>query len=256
MNLHITKWHVLGVVGAVLLGLGGFAGLEFSSSDTFCGVCHYHKSFTEPWHASAHFEEGVTCSNCHIGHNVGDIARAKWTGMKDAVYFIGSDIDYDRDEVYTKFNEEKCIDCHRAYGENNISAGDDLPVKIAEEVPSLRYDHELHMELAEEVCVRCHTAERNFNTTNLMTCTSCHYGLTHKTQKYDKHVPDADTCSGCHNGRPHVWGIYAEGLEDDGVFFYNDCPAAKEIGDGVKPLEDNCNRCHPELGGATIEAAN
>jgi hypothetical protein len=252
-TVKIKKGHIIIALGVVVFAAVGFAALEFSSTNMFCGSCHFDQRFQEPWRASAHFEEGVGCKDCHIGPGVFGLVDAKWLGVKDAVVATTTAEDFNNIEIYTRSKEEKCKKCHKAYKRVNVVAGEDLPEGLTGEVDTLAFDHH-HHEAVREVCARCHTSETFFVSQDYMTCDSCHAGLVHEPHlKYDRAVPRSDTCSRCHTGRLHVWGDRAEGLADEGVFFYNDCPANETtIRDGVIPPSANCERCHPPLatGGA------
>ena len=251
MELIIKKAYVLIAIVVVIVCVAGAAFVQFSSTDTFCYLCHFHGSFTGPWEASAHFKEGVSCADCHIPHNIEGFIYAKWYGAGDAIEVMNSDIDYDTIDIASRVADEDCTKCHRAYRKVNMAAGADLPFELAIKVDSLYFDHARHSDVA-EVCLRCHTRETSFSAVNYMTCGSCHYGLTHKYQaKYDVHVPSADRCSMCHTGRVHVPAEYADGLDDGGLFFYNDCTAAGLIRDGVPPKGENCEKCHPPVRPAT-----
>jgi hypothetical protein len=251
LTIKIRKVHVVVVLVVVALGAAGFGFLEFSSTNTFCYLCHFDRRFQEPWRASAHFEEGVTCKDCHFGPGVFGLVDAKWLGVKDAVIATTTVEDFNNVEIYTRAKEEKCKKCHNAYRRVNVVAGSDLPPALAGKVDAVAYDHARHEEVR-EVCGRCHNDEVFFFSVDYMTCDSCHMGLVHEMQaKYDRAMPRADSCSRCHTGRVHVWGAKAEGLNDGGVFFFNDCPAnEKTISEGVVPPEPNCDRCHPPLAAA------
>jgi nitrate/TMAO reductase-like tetraheme cytochrome c subunit len=251
-TLKIKRWHVVAVVAAGVLGAVGFGALEFSSSNAFCYLCHFDARFQEPWRASAHFAEGVRCKDCHFGPGVFGLVDAKWLGLKDAVIATTTAEDFNNLEIYTRAKEAKCEKCHHAFRRVNVVAGADLPPALTGKVDSLAYDHARHDEVR-EVCLRCHDRETSFAAVNYMTCDSCHAGLVHQKQvKYERAVPRADSCSRCHTGRLHVWGAKAEGLDDGGVFFFNDCPAnERTIREGVLPAAAHCDRCHPPL--ATAE---
>lgn len=250
MALTVKIGKKLIVVAAVVVaaGVGGFGLLEFSSSNPFCYLCHFDARFQEPWRASAHFKEGVRCKDCHFGPGVFGLVDAKWLGAKDAVIALTTAEDFNNLEIYAQSKEEKCEKCHNAYKKVNVVAGEDLEPALAAGVDALSYGHQRHDEVR-EVCGRCHDEAVFFASRNYMTCDSCHAGLVHKSdQKYERAVPRADTCSRCHTGRVHVWGAKAVGLDDDGVFFFNDCPAnERTIRDGVVPPSANCDRCHPPL---------
>lgn len=250
-TVKIGKKIVVWAVVVVAAGAGGFGFLEFSSSNTFCYLCHFDARFQEPWRASAHFKEGVRCKDCHFGPGVFGLVDAKWLGAKDAVIALTTAEDFNNLEIYAQSKEEKCTKCHNAFKQVNVVAGEDLEPALAAGVVALSYGHRRHDEVR-EVCGRCHDEAVFFAGVDYMTCDSCHAGLVHKLdQKYERAVPRADTCSRCHTGRIHVWGAKAVGLDDDGVFFFNDCPAnERTIRDGVVPPSANCDRCHPPLAGA------
>ncbi len=248
LTIKIKKVHVISAVVVVALGAAGFGFLEFSSTNTFCYLCHFDARFQEPWRASAHFKEDVTCKDCHFGPGVFGLVDAKWLGVKDAVIAVTTEEDFNNIEIYTQSKEEKCKKCHKAYKKVNVVAGADLEPPLAAAVVSLAYDHQRHDDVR-EVCGRCHDSAVFFASTDYATCDSCHAGLVHKLDvKYESAVPRADTCSRCHTGRVHVWGTKAAGLDDGGIFFFNDCPANEQtIRDGVLPPSANCDRCHPPL---------
>jgi nitrate/TMAO reductase-like tetraheme cytochrome c subunit len=251
MEFIIKKAYIIIAIVVVAVCVAGLGFIEFSSTDKFCYLCHFHESFTEPWEASAHYKKGTHCADCHIPHDATGFIHAKWNGSRDAIEVMNSDIDYDMIDIVARVPDAECIKCHRAYLKVNLSAGEDMPFEMAIKVDSLYFDHARHEEVT-EVCLRCHTREKSYAAVNYMTCGSCHYGLTHTHQdKYDVHVPSADRCSVCHTGRVHVPAEYADGLDDGGLFFYNDCTAAKFIPDGVPSKGENCERCHPPVGPAT-----
>jgi hypothetical protein len=248
LTVKIKKAHIVWAAVVVALGAAGFGFLEFSSTNTFCYLCHFDARFQEPWRASAHFKEGVNCKDCHFGPGVFGLVDAKWLGVKDAVIAVTTAEDFNNTEIYTQSMEEKCKKCHNAYKKVNVTAGADLEPALAAAVVSLAYGHQRHEDFR-EVCGRCHDSDVFFATMDYTTCDSCHAGLVHKTDvKYEGAVPRADICSRCHTGRVHVWGAKAAGLDDGGTFFFNDCPAnEKTIRDGVLPPSANCDRCHPPL---------
>ncbi len=251
LTVKIGKKLVVWAAVVVAAGVGGFGLLEFSSSNAFCYLCHFDARFQEPWRASAHFKEGVHCKACHFGPGVFGLVDAKWLGAKDAVIALTTAEDFNNLEIYARSKEEKCEKCHNAYKKVNVVAGEDLAPALAAGVDALSYGHQRHDEVR-EVCGRCHDEAVFFASLNYMTCDSCHAGLVHKSdQKYERAMPRADTCSRCHTGRVHVWGAKAVGLDDGGVFFFNDCPAnERTIRDGVIGPSANCDRCHPPLSGA------
>ena len=59
LTVKIKKAHVIWAAVVVAAGAAGFGFLEFSSTNTFCYLCHFDARFQEPWRASAHFKEGV-----------------------------------------------------------------------------------------------------------------------------------------------------------------------------------------------------
>jgi hypothetical protein len=251
LDVKIRKVHLLIGAAALAAVAAAFGLLEFSSSNTFCYLCHFDARFQEPWRASAHFKEGVHCKDCHFGPGVFGLVDAKWLGAKDAAIALTTGEDFNNVEIYTHAREEKCRKCHNAYRKVNVVAGDDLPSPLGGAVESLAFDHRRHDE-ARAVCERCHRPEVFFFGVSYMTCEACHAGLVHKRdEKYDAPVPRADRCSRCHTGRVHVWGARAQDLDDAGLFFFNDCPArTKTIYDGVLPAQANCERCHPPLAAA------
>lgn len=247
MEFTVKKAYILTGLAVVVIVVAGAGFVRFSSTDSFCYLCHFHGSFTGPWEASAHYKAGVRCADCHIPHDPTGYLRAKWSGARDAVKVMNSAVDYDTIDIVSRVPDEECEKCHRAYRKVNLSAGEDMPFEMAIELESVYYGHLRHDEVI-EICLRCHTKERSFVTANYMTCASCHAGLTHEyAVKYEFHFPSADRCSTCHNGRVHVPAEYAEGLEDGGTFFYNDCTAGGVITDGLPPRGENCHRCHPKL---------
>lgn len=248
LTIKIKKAYVIWTVVVVAAGAAGFGLLEFSSANTFCYLCHFDARFQEPWRASAHFKEGVHCKDCHFGPGVFGLVDAKWLGAKDAVIALTTAEDFNNLDIYTRAKEEKCKKCHNAFKQVNVVAGEDLEPALAAGVDALAYGHRRHDEIR-EICLRCHTEQVYFVSVNYMTCDSCHAGLVHKKQrKYERAVPPADSCSRCHTGRVHVWGAKAAGLDDGGLFFFNDCPANRRtIREGVLPPSANCDRCHPPL---------
>ena len=248
LTVKIGKKIIVWAVVVAAAGAAGFGFLEFSSTNTFCYLCHFDRRFQEPWRASAHFKEGVRCKDCHFGPGVFGLVDAKWLGAKDAVIATTTAEDFNNIEIYTRAKEEKCKKCHNAYKKVNVVAGEDLAPALARGVDALSYAHARHDDVR-EVCARCHDEAGFFSSINYMTCDSCHAGLVHKLDdKYESAVPRSDSCSRCHTGRVHVWGAKAEGLDDGGLFFFNDCPAnERTIRDGVVPPSANCDRCHPPL---------
>jgi len=252
LKINITKGHAIWAAAVVALAAAGVGLLEFSSTNTFCYLCHFDARFQRPWRASAHYKEGVRCKDCHFGPGVFGLVDAKWLGAKDAAVALTSAEDFNNVEIFTRAKEEKCRKCHNAYKEVNVVAGDDLPARLAAAgVDTLAFDHRRHAEAA-AVCTRCHRGDVYYFGVNYMTCEACHAGLVHKAgDEYGEPAHRADRCSRCHTGRVHVWGAKAADLDDGGVFFFNDCPAnTATIYDGVLPAAANCDRCHPPLAAA------
>jgi len=253
LTVRLTTLLILGgvvVAAAALVGV-----VEVSSTDGFCYLCHFDERFQKPWRASTHYKKDVHCKDCHFGPGVGGLVDAKWLGVKDAAFALGSAEDFNNAEIYTRAQEEKCRSCHKAFAKTNVVAGADLPPLLAARVDSLAYSHERH-DACGAVCERCHTPAVFYAAASYMTCDGCHAGVAHKTDlKYDTPVPRADRCSRCHTGRVHVWGAKAEDLKDGGLFFYNDCPAnVAALTDGVVGPSANCARCHPAVGAAAMAA--
>jgi formylglycine-generating enzyme required for sulfatase activity/nitrate/TMAO reductase-like tetraheme cytochrome c subunit len=145
-----------GIAAGLLLAMGGYESLHYTSSDAFCGVCHVHPHVDLTWKKSTHFknESGVVvhCVECHLppggARYVTEKARL---GLRDGYAFLFADkkkIDWEAKstvEAASHFMfDESCLRCHQDLYSLNLT-------------PKGVKAHEYYMQNAGTVrCINCH----------------------------------------------------------------------------------------------------
>ena len=113
-----------GIVLGIFIVFLGFAGLRYSSSDSFCGACHVHPQATSSWRLSTHYknESGVVthCSECHLPPGgIQHLKEKARLGIRDVIGAVFKDTDRidweERSALYhavTYTFDSSCLRCH------------------------------------------------------------------------------------------------------------------------------------------------
>ena len=145
-----------GIVFGIFLSWGGYESLHYTSTDTFCGICHVHPHVELTWKKSGHFKNKsgvvVHCVECHLPPGgVRYVTEKARLGIRDGYAFFFTDkkkIDWEAKstvEAASKYMfDESCLHCHQdLYSLNLIPKG----VKA----------HEYYMKNPDTVhCINCH----------------------------------------------------------------------------------------------------
>lgn len=122
---NAKKWiFILGIITGLVLLVSFNGVMDYTSTNEFCMVCHFHPHAEQSWRLSTHHNNSsgniVNCVECHLppkGHGY-VFAKAK-TGLKDAYGYLfkdSADIDWDaKSQVdYAKkiVYETSCLKCH------------------------------------------------------------------------------------------------------------------------------------------------
>ena len=147
-----------GVIFGFLLTLGGYAGLHYTSTDAFCGVCHVHPHVDISWKKSTHFknQSGVVvhCVECHLPPGgVRYITEKARLGLRDGYAWAFTDhkkIDWEAKSTVEGAShhtfDQSCLRCHQDLYSLNLT-------------PKGVKAHEYYMKNPGAVrCVNCHLA--------------------------------------------------------------------------------------------------
>ena len=157
-----------GILIGVLLVFLGHAGIEYTSTNEFCGRCHVHPHVTVSWKKSTHFknESGVVvhCVECHLPPGgVPYFTEKTRLGIRDAYGAVFKDtenIDWELKSsiehaaVYTF--DSSCLKCHQDLYSRGLT-------------PKGVRAHEYYLKLREDPdkdlrCINCHIAVGHFRT--------------------------------------------------------------------------------------------
>jgi nitrate/TMAO reductase-like tetraheme cytochrome c subunit len=281
-NMRIWIWITVIIVGGGLL----FAGVEYSSSSGFCAFCHSGKAGNTQsldWAKSTHanpdrifnpMQQEVGCAECHIPKDIPGFTQAKLNGMKDAIYWFT----LDKGPAKRRYQpnvlpDTTCLECHKDVVNTSEFSAHELSDAGEERIAliGLRYDHKIHMQVANEVCSECHSTKENYFARNYLSCARCHASVAHNSTQmasytgpgkpYSTSVPSAEQCDACHTGRLHVNGTdrlsrmaeisMLDAANWTPAFFQNDCPRGVEReqwwqNPTITP-GSNCAKCHPTI---------
>ena len=148
------------VIFGILLGLiivyAGHTGINYTSTDEFCGVCHVHPHSTYSWKKSTHYKNksGVVihCVECHLPPGgIRYFTEKARLGIRDAYGTLFKDIEsinWDakstREYAVSYTYDASCIKCHQ-----DLYSLDLKPKGVEA--------HEYYMETPENlICISCH----------------------------------------------------------------------------------------------------
>lgn len=221
---------------------------RYTSSDSYCGKCHYEKKFTETRDLSAHKKAG--CLSCHQRPGVLGVFQEKVLLLNriliknkiiETKYRAKSGIfnesclqcheDLGRKVIVSRGTRVahkhiiekgyKCTDCHNQVGHGNIVQPEKVPIM--------------------EECMTCHDGKKVFNN-----CQGCHADripVRGKIEDYPKigqkrfndctGCHSTQSCSGCHNMKiPH------------GPEYFNDIAGHAREASSIP--RETCVRCHKD----------
>ena len=134
----------------------GHAGLEYTSTDEFCNLCHVHPHVTYSWKKSTHYKNksGVVihCVECHLPPGgINYFTEKARLGIRDAYGTLFKDtetIDWDAKSILehavTYTYDSSCIRCHQDLYSRELSP------------KGVEY-HEYYMKNPDEFsCIKCH----------------------------------------------------------------------------------------------------
>ena len=157
-------WRVLKRTYLFFLGFGfalvcvflGYYGLEYSSTDEFCEICHVHPHSTMSWKKSGHYKNTagmiVHCVDCHLPPGgVQYLVQKARLGIRDGWGYLMKDpeeIDWDTksslEHAVTFTFEESCRKCHP-------------DLYSVELTPKGVEAHEYYLENVDRIrCLNCH----------------------------------------------------------------------------------------------------
>lgn len=189
MGLSIFKkirnlgWFKLSLIAVVFIGLFMFVSIEITGQPGFCNSCHVMKPYYDNWKTSEHSD--VKCLKCHVRPGIVNYAKAKITGLAQAVDCVVG-------RIGTKANG-------RVYDEACLRDGCHL-VEVLEtaeiDLNGIKFTHKGHIgaEVAgiEISCGTCHShfeGDEHF-TVNREVCFTCHF-------LYDEDPADRVVQIGC-----------------------------------------------------------
>jgi len=150
----------------VVLFAATLAGLQYTSSPSFCSSCHPIVPFRDTWEGSTHAAQGVTCVDCHFEPGaVGYVKGKVYSFIKLTQWAVGR-VDVKPEATKTVVGAT-CRHCH--------------PDPTATFIP-----HQFHTEVANLACNDCHSAivhgpelvgpERAQAAADPAFCGTCHTG--------------------------------------------------------------------------------
>lgn len=119
----LTSLKALTLLGAliVIISIGGWKGIEYTSSDTFCTKCHVMESYRETAYHTAHRAPQVNCKDCHIPQDnvIKMIAYKGYSGAKDIYSNVMGPPNILQTTVMSKgIIQNNCIRCHSTTVQN------------------------------------------------------------------------------------------------------------------------------------------
>jgi cytochrome c-type protein NapC len=113
----------LGVFPLMLLIVGNFAALEYSTTQKFCGSCHvtmqaYIADLQRPKGmslASLHFQNRAApdteCYSCHVNYGLHGAVQAKFTGLRHVYRYTTGTYTLPL-KIYEAYPNALCLNCH------------------------------------------------------------------------------------------------------------------------------------------------
>ncbi|MFW6189149.1 MAG: NapC/NirT family cytochrome c [Planctomycetota bacterium] len=238
--LVLTRRFPFVVLGFCVLGIIGFVGLlEFSSTPTFCGSCHYIKPYVDSWRESSH--NMVTCTKCHFPPGLGNFIKGKVSGISELVKTVTRD---QAPKPHAEIEDAACLreGCH----ETRLLEG---KVTFA---GGYRFDHGPHLTQLRRGkqlrCTSCHSqiVQGEHIAVTKEVCFTCHFKGHLKVRGPD---PVAG-CTACHDAPAEPVRV-AEGETFDHPGFVGrevdcwKCHSDTVAGKGEVPKQV-CRDCHAE----------
>jgi DmsE family decaheme c-type cytochrome len=176
-----------------------------------CLTCHATGAL-DKWYKSAHYQEDISCNDCHLSHGSSDKQILK-APDPEICYQCHSKIEQKFKLASShKFEKQgfRCLNCHKSHekydtmGEENVRKG--VCLECHEEYKAaFEYEHEP----VKDDCLECHNAHGseypklcNADIKNL--CESCHPSIIHREFFIARSFPKAreklqkGQCTACH----------------------------------------------------------
>jgi nitrate/TMAO reductase-like tetraheme cytochrome c subunit len=156
------SWKLALVIGIfAFIGIATVAGLQYTSSPSFCGEkCHQMSTRYASWKHSTHSD--IECLECHAEPGI----RGEVAAHVNGVRYIGPVLtgELTRPIIRAEVSDATCLQCHK---------------EVAEALRELREVHTVHIEID-------------------LQCTNCHANLVHATIQPGEALPTKETCVECH----------------------------------------------------------
>jgi nitrate/TMAO reductase-like tetraheme cytochrome c subunit len=191
LRLKIIKIATMTLLFLVIFFTFSYAGMEGTSSSSFCATCHEMKPQFYTWKASNHSE--VDCVSCHVEPGLENELKSKAGNVKE-VYKKYTETYIAPIRMPREIPDEACEKCHNINTRKFTPSGD------------LIIPHDKHK--TEGIsCVQCHSGVAHGKIADRKVTYKSDYGKWNDSQgKYlmsDKKYtrPQMDTCMECHKVR-------------------------------------------------------
>ncbi len=226
---NLAKWAAL---FCVILVIGTYFAVDYSSSAEFCVSCHYMKPYYDSWKHSSHRD--VTCTKCHYKPGLKSSLETKFEGLAQlTTYITGTQGSMPAAQV----DDASCLrdGCH----EKRLLEG-----KVA--FGGVLFDHKAHLTTLRRGkklrCTSCHSqiVQGQHMTVTPNTCYLCHF------QGYEQEEL-ADGCTTCHitsEAEANQYGL--ELFHKDSPQYGAECMSChRDAIQGTGAISDSrCTSCH------------
>ncbi len=100
---------IIVTVMVVLIGIIGFASVEYTSQVGFCNSCHEMNEAFAGWETGVH--GGEHCYGCHTDDGIIAKAKVKANGLREVYIHFTEDVNMD--EVQAEVADNRCEKCHK-----------------------------------------------------------------------------------------------------------------------------------------------
>lgn len=150
----MSKKFIIIIAIVILLIVVNVAALQFTSTPSFCGSCHYMAESRESWEESEHYS-AAKCLDCHADPGMIGYLMAKANGLKELYVHLTQDITRaDIEAMDVHVNKESCLQCHQNVKEDQT--------------------HKLHESME---CGACHIGMGHGAEVDIIECGDCHPGM-------------------------------------------------------------------------------
>jgi cytochrome c nitrite reductase small subunit len=157
-ELNALWFHLvcLGVLPLLMLIVGNFAALEYSTTRQFCGSCHltmkaYIDDLSNPKSqslAGLHFQNRAApdteCYSCHVNYGLHGTLEAKFTGLRHLYRYQTATYEFPL-KMYHPYSNLLCLNCHQ--GAKRF---------MAQEIHLENGKVSLELRSGQTECIQCH----------------------------------------------------------------------------------------------------